>query len=870
MARYGRFLYYPDDDPRATLYGSAGIESYSIPDMSAEVIDYDKVNLRWTNPQGDILRLRLIRNQEGFPDTEEDGIILLDKPFRELNAASLQSEVDSGTTASGGFVPLIPGRHVYYSVWLWVISSEGPRWQLAATATETIPSPHATTSETGEVSTTHTRLLSSLPRVFTSDELNVLGEVNYSSDLAKFLEGITFTADQIMTFADLLAPSPGLVNLTPELLNSYALNFGIKPENKSDRRPTKFQRKLVSNALPMYMSKGKTDALEALVEALTGYQVYAAESSNMMLSAQDATFYGGVGNWLAETGCTISSVAGTAPSASEITSNEFLYRVDGTRIAQVVVSSATNLLTNGKDNPVLKGIPVRELSAYAFSLYQKKASVTTEEITLTVEWYDYTGRIIADAEETQTFDVTDEWSRVSLDYAQSPEKAAYASLSVEFSATGTYLLDMVQFADYSEEDFSEARGVGIAMSPSKRNYITNPSFEDSTTGWSADNATLAQEEFTAGTGGAPGDEIPGQYSGDYFLNVVSTEDDEVAVTTTTAEVITGSGDITFSAHTYSALAPSDGIEITVEAYAVVPYVNYVTVPTPTASPTTGWSYTGGTFTTSFPTTGGPEGNPEHVLLTYSAAQTTGFIEVAIANTGLTIDWDEVLADAEYTFAIWVKPDAAVTVVPTIEWTLAEIVGEEGAETPTIDPSIGDEVSLDANEWTRVEFTVQAPYGIESAVLSLDASRVGVTTFAIADAQFFPVTYTATGSIGTSSGKWERGSVTLPIPQDAVFPEGVNGLSVDVTLRYVSTGDAVKIDAVQLEDGYRQTDYFDGSFPYAYWDGAEDLSSSSLYANLDQKLTRVQQKIKTYLPLGTPYYVETSDGVEFGGSFKGYA
>lgn len=870
MARYGRFEYYPDSDERATEYGAAGIEAFSVQPFFAEVIDYDKVNLHWTNPDGDILRLRLVRNQEGVPDTSEDGIILLDVPFREVEAGTTQSHTDEGITATGELVPLIPGRHVYYSIWLWLGSPSLYRWQLAATLTETIPSPHATTSATGEITTTHTRLLNSLPRVFTSDELNVLGEVNYSSDLSRFLEGITFTADQIMTLADLLAPSPGLVNLTPELLNSYALNFGIKPENKNERRPTKFQRKLVSNALSLYMSKGKTDSLEALVESLTGYQVYAVESGNLMLSAQDATFYGGVGNWVAETGCTLSSITGTAPSSSEITSNEFAYRVDGTRIAQVVVSSATNLLTNGKDNPVLKGIPVRELSPYAFALYQKKSStVTTEEITLTVEWHDYTGRVIPDSEYTQTFDVTAAWSKVSLEYAQSPEKAAYASLSVEFSATGTYLLDMVQFSDYSEENFTEARGVGVALSPSKRNYITNPSFEGSTTGWSDVNATLTSVAFDLGTEGLPGDEIPGQYSGDDFLNVASVEDDEVAVMTTAAEVITGSGDVTFSAHTYSVTAPTAGIEVTLEAYAAAPYVNYVTVPTPTAAPTTGWSYTGGTFTTSFPTTGGPTGNPTRVLLTYSSAQTTGDVVIAVANTGLTIDWDEILADAEYTFAVWVKPNAATTAVPTITWTLADDPDISG-DVPTVPPSVGDEVSLSADEWTRVEFTVQAPYGIASAALSLDVSRVGITTLAIADAQFFPVTYTSTGVIGTASGEWERGSVTLAIPSDALFPDGVRGLSVDVTLRYVSTGDAVRIDAVQLEDGYRQTDYFDGSFPYAYWGGTDHQSPSSLYANLDQKLSRVQQKLRTYLPLGTPYYVETSNGVEFGGSFKGYA
>ena len=874
MARYGRFKYEEDGSPLATVYGADGVPALSVYPFNASVVDYNRIDVTWVNPSGeDILRFRLLRNQEGIPDNAEDGIQLIDAVWGPAVPSSFQ---DTGITADGSIVPLIRGRHVYYSIWLWTleVTSGKYRWYLVDTVQTTVPSEHAVAQGnavdtdgtpiklTGVVADTHTQMMNNLPRIMTSDNLNAFGAIDYNSDLSKFLRGFSFTADQLMTLADLLIPAPGLVNFTPDLLNTYSLNFGIEPDNRTDRKPTKFQRKLVSNAIPMYINKGKIESLSALIESLTGYAPSITASPNLILSAQDATFYQGVGNWVIGSG--VSSITptnvGNPPLGGEATATELSYRVDSSYYATVVVNNATNSITNGRQNPVLTGIPVIPGFTYAFSIYQKKTSVTAEEITLGIKWHDFTGKAIG-SEVTLASDVTTAWSKVTTDALTAPSGAAFATLSISFSATGTYFLDMAQFSDYSQTDFREPRGVGVYLSPSKTNLITNPSFEVDTDGWTAVNATLAAVSSSSNP-------IPGQINGSKYLQVSSSAPDEVVVTTDAVGAVSGSGDVTFSAFTFSEGFPADGVAVKLEAFAKDPYTNYVFTPTPTAAPTTGWSYSGGTFTTTFPTSGGPEADA-HVLLTYGSVQTSGEVTIDLANAAVDVDGTTLLDDAEYTFAMWLKPSAEVTAFPTVVWTVLadpDIVGSVDEDVTTS----GDEVILPAGVWTRVEFTSQAPFGAGAVSLEMAVDKTGLGTLGIYDAQFFPVTYSVEGVFENTDNKWARGSLTLPIPDTILIPAGVDGFTVRATLSYTSDSDEVLIDLVQLEDGYRASDYFDGSFVFANWKGTANESVSDMYYNKDVKLTRIQQKIRNFLPMGTPFYIETSDGVEFGGGFKGYA
>jgi hypothetical protein len=122
--------------------------------------------------------------------------------------------------------------------------------------------------------------------------------------------------------------------------------------------------------------------------------------------------------------------------------------------------------------------------------------------------------------------------------------AAYASLSFAFSGTGTYYLDMIQFADftYSTGEYSEARAVNVTLGPNKTNLVVNPAFANSS------NWTLS--------GITPTWQTTGGYLTSTYLTAVSTTTN-ATVSAVTPGFITPGGFYTFSAYvkTNSGTAP---------------------------------------------------------------------------------------------------------------------------------------------------------------------------------------------------------------------------------------------------------------------------------------------------------------------------
>lgn len=934
MAKYGTFRYGEKN------FGAGAIPSLSVAPFEVLVLDYDDVRLSWSNPfaEGDgIQRFRIIRNQEGVPDTEEDGIII----FETNGIPNVSSLSDNGTTIFGETVPLIKGRHVYYSIWLWLGFDQDYSWYLAGIERGTVPSDHQVMSGTNFESTTHTRLLESLPKVLTSPEMNSLGAVDYSSDLAKFLQGFSFTADQLLTLTDLLLPNDSFINLTPELLNSYSLNFGLAPENRAEDKPTKFQRKLLSNAITMYSTKGTTQSLATFIESATGYAADIQESDNLLLSVQDSTFYLGTGNWLAGTGAVLTHQASVSPPADEdVTDAEAAHRIDKTYCGYVDVNVADAIISLGSGS-IGKKIPVRSDTSHSLWFYQKTSA--TADITVTVKWYDYLGNHITGADVTSELAATSTWEKIGLSNVYAPIEgsantvtisnanpsvitlnnhdfgngrevyftttgalpaglsinqkyyvinsstntfnvsttlggsavattssgsgvhtvqvfgsAKFASIHLGFSAVGDYYVDMFHFSEDGTEDYKEPRGVGILLSPTKINYITNPSFEGETTGWSATNAALAAIAYS-------GNFIDGQYAGEDYLRVTPSGSSEVSVSTTSSEVVFGGGDYTFSGFFRTAAAALNDVKITMEAYAVEPQENYVTIPTPNSNPETGWTFTsGGTFTQEFPITGGYDGGA-YASLDYTSSPSTGDIVVEIDGVTPTL-----LDEAEYTFSIWVRCNSSTVIYPTVTWTI-------GTDSFSVN---GDDVTIDADEWTQISFTTPALSESDGVVLSLTSSvsdaEDDITEFSVSDAEFVAVSYTTSITLPASGvdTTWSRKELTLTIPQDVAIPAKSGGLNIDVTVSFTPVTSAnLLMDAVQLENNYRASDYFDGDSWNANWDGGSanaNEAESHMYSNKNRKLVRIQQKIRDFLPIGTPFYIETTSGVEFQGAFKYFA
>lgn len=526
MARYGTSAY------DTFKYGEVPAGTFSVDPFTLRVIGYKEVYLYWRMPvgiNGSILRFRLVRNQDGFPDTPEDGVILLDTAdpsylngtnsfssaghnlptispdpsFRD-GEANLYRPTDPTLAYLGQ--QLIPGKYVYYSIWL-LLSGDNGAWMQAGSVSGLLAEDHsralAAVSSSDRSMTTHDRVMDLLPRVFTSVTNSPLDTVDTNSDLYNFLSAFSYTLDELFTFADLLLPHHLFTNLSATLLNAKAYEYGFTSENRAS---SKFQRRLVREAHAINSAKGTAASLKNVVESMTGYPAVITASPNLMLSTQDSTFRKGIGFWRVQGPGTLATDNTTVPPTGEANS------LDSGYTGKVVVPSAgtTVRIDNGNDFPITRGIPVAQNTSYSFSLYFQG---TVASVVGQITWYDSKANILGSSV-AATLTSSAAWTKQTIT-AVSPAGATYAGVSLAFP-TGTFWIDLVQFAVSTATTFSEARGVDVYLTASKFNLIINPSFGNVTytQGWSI-TGTPSNKTI----GASPLDGPPGLQTGASFLGV---------------------------------------------------------------------------------------------------------------------------------------------------------------------------------------------------------------------------------------------------------------------------------------------------------------------------------------------------------------
>jgi len=484
MARYNTFQY---GDP--VYYGAASASVYEALPFSAEALDYDKVKVSWVTPgmaasTFEYTRLRVVRNQDYPSETQEDGIVIVDL-FEPFNAGNYARVVDGTITGpDGSLLPALrPGKYVYYSIWLLKKENSGANifWDKIADTSMLLASSHDTllgnTDDSLEIlslqsttrartMTTHQKMLDLLPKVYTTATENPLDIVNEDSDLSLFLKGFSYTLDEIYTYADLLLPSRDATNYSPDLLRAKSFELSLQPDNQSS---PKIQQKLVREAFYMFSRKGTSAALQTFAECETGFDTLVTTSPNLMLSTQDSTFYKGIGGWKSIGGCTLTSVkTETVPAIDSDTSKA----IDRVYCGQVVTAAANSQITSLASSSVTRGIPVKKSTSHTFSAYVKNTSSGT--VTPTIRWYDVNGTFISSST-TTAWTTSSSWAKRTLT-ATSPSTAVYASVELKFnSASQTYLIDMVPFAERSAAAFEAARAARVYLYPTHVSHIVTPS-----------------------------------------------------------------------------------------------------------------------------------------------------------------------------------------------------------------------------------------------------------------------------------------------------------------------------------------------------------------------------------------------------------
>jgi phage tail-like protein len=452
VAKYGNFVY------SSAKYGEAPRLAYSVEPMNITVLNFNTVYVDWKSPTGTFTKIKLVRNQNGYPETPEDGIIVWEQ--KSFDGSSLQGLLErlsykDGEETPFASVPIVGGSQVYYSMFLFTSEKI---WVLAGKITDTVPSNHDSSR----------KLIDLLPKVFTTKEQSPLAVVDATSSLHYFLEGLSLTLDQSLTFLELLRPQSSWEKSPSSLIPLQVQTLGLQSEPNI---PIKNQKKLVREALYMYSHKGTHSGLQTYIEALTNYSPDINISSNTLLSVQDSTFYGSTGNWVATNG-TISSSTEQLPSTGSTV-------IDTTNTCKIVASTGFTMLL-GNDSPITKGSPVVGGETYVVSM-QIKSPTSDGDMAINIGWFDSNGTFIS-ATSAGTTSANNTWKSV-VSTGVAPANAVYAGLDISAATAGTYYVDQVCLQLGSSASYEEARAIKIVLNPSKTNLISNPSFEVDYAGW---------------------------------------------------------------------------------------------------------------------------------------------------------------------------------------------------------------------------------------------------------------------------------------------------------------------------------------------------------------------------------------------------
>ncbi len=475
MSKYANVLYGSGN------YGETPALDYSVDPMSSVVLDFFSVQVSWQDATGDFTRIRLIRNQTGFPEHSEDGIIIWEE-FADEGSVTRNEYIDGQENPTQ---PITNGRPVFYSMFLYTLDDE---WVLAGKVEDVIPSDHGMQKT----------IIDLIPKVYTTDEQSPLAVTEEDSVLYNFIEGFSFTTEQFLTQLDLIRPDNLIAGTPSSLLNSQSDNVGLESEPTI---PIKNQKKLIREAFYLYANKGTRNGIQTYVESLTGYAPTVTLSDNLLLTVQDSTFYNSVGNWTA-TNATLTASADPANPPTTSSPNQ----MDTTYTCQVV-ASGSGVMSLGLDDPLKKGVPVNASTQYTFSCRFKRPT-GSGNITLSVQFYDKdaiaTGSVISGT----AVAASSSWQQTSVT-TTSGTSAVYAVVRIAYSSAGTYFIDEVCCQLGGTASYDEARTITVEVSPNKINYIKNPSFEVNASTWTVTGATFSRDVSVPVVG------YPGSYSGKF-------------------------------------------------------------------------------------------------------------------------------------------------------------------------------------------------------------------------------------------------------------------------------------------------------------------------------------------------------------------
>jgi len=568
-------------------YGNRAALAFSAEPIVATAVGYDDIVLTWSAPTSDAegySAFRIVRNQNGYPQTQEDGFIIYESAGVPDAPTANNPFHDTSLDDAGDIdFPLISGRFVFYRAWLRKDSNSS--WVSAGSAFTLLPSPHnlgiardsryiETNPEAGVfigqdrlaffdpktspfVSSTHQRFMDLFPRTITSKSNSSLDvsnnsyqgqTINTSGGLGlatvadttadsfsdenalfpAFISAFSFTFDEMLTFASLITPDTDIHWSSPTSVLLGSQELGL--ENDVDT-VTATQRRLLRNAVSSYASKGTSPGLEEYCQSATGYDATITDTTNLLFSSEDSTFYlpgwetaadiaekdgtpmPPVGNWISNsTGLSLRVVSNQVGSSNDDISDPVAgkFVIDTVYCAKVIPSGDAQEISLGVVSPIGTGIPVKEAEFYVLSAYSRTAAEDTS-IRAEFRWFDKTGIFIESITPPTVLLTGGDWERIEFAAVTAPAEARYVGVTLQFGRDDIVYLDMLQLEKVASTEslatvYQEPRGAIIDLAPARINLILNPSFssalEEFETLWTPDSSSSVAISASGGLFGA--------------------------------------------------------------------------------------------------------------------------------------------------------------------------------------------------------------------------------------------------------------------------------------------------------------------------------------------------------------------------------
>jgi hypothetical protein len=475
VAKYGNVVY------GGAKYGVTPKLAYSVEPMAITVLDFIKIQVEWQSPTGTFTKIKLVRNQFGFPENSEDGLTIWEEAATE-GTVSRSYFVDGEDNPDQ--TPIVNGRQVYYTMFLF---TDAKIWVNAGQITDLMPLNHGV----------HRKIMDIIPKVFTSEIQSPLGVTDETSALYNFMGGIAFTHEQFLSQLDILRPQHSSEGIAFSTLEQNSFSVGLVPE---PALPVKNQKRLIREALYMYSHKGMKSGIDAYAESLTGFAPTTTLSTNLLLSVQDSTFYNSIGNWTKTNAVLTSSTEQVPATGTNVIDNVYTGKL---------VAASSGAMQLGNTAPITRGVPVLPSTEYTVSCKLKSPS-SAGNITLSVKFYDKNATITGTTQSATAVAANNTWKSASKTFT-TPADASYVSIQIAYSAAGTYYLDQVCLQLGAAVAYDEARAISVFLDSSKINYIKNPSFEVDASTWTATGATFTQNAAV------PTDGYSGTYSGQFVV-----------------------------------------------------------------------------------------------------------------------------------------------------------------------------------------------------------------------------------------------------------------------------------------------------------------------------------------------------------------